>query len=1034
MPRTVPSKVPFVGDLLNSANQMFAVLTETWLAGHKQAEINIEGYTAFRQDRKCQRTTKRGRDGGGALIYLREDLASTADYILEFSNGVVDVVGIHVKAENLVIFAVYRQPDGGNGGHRSRPAHLQQAIGAIGEVIGNLPGPTPDVVLAGDFNLPHMNWRDGTIRVGASKDEQSMIKCLTEFTTEHFLFQTINKATHRQGNVLDLCFTNNPAFVHSFQCQKTTMSDHLIIEVKSSYQSAQPTEPATQPEKDPPHSAASKFEKLNFFSDEVNWNDLEKNLQEVPWETELSNLPPIKMFEKFIDICATSSQKFCPEKKSAKSGSKNKIPRYRRNLMRRRGKVNKQLAASPSENKREKLLLENREIELKLQESYKNERSAAEHHAVKSIKKNSKYFYSYAKKYSKVFTGIGPLFDAANNIISCANKMSEMFSEQYRSVFSTPKEPLKEPAEIFSDNNPEIDREMLLDIEFNEEDVAEAIREISPTAAAGPDRFPAILLKQCCETLSKPLYMMWRKSVDEGQIPQILKTAHIIPIHKGESRGIPKNYRPIALTSHLIKIFEKVLRKKIVEYMEKYSLFNPSQHGFRGGRSCLSQLIIHYDRILELLENGGSVDVVYIDFAKAFDKLDFGITLKKLSSLGINGKVGQWIHCFLTKRKQLVLVNGARSQPSEVISGVPQGSVLGPLLFLILLGDIDEGITNAFLSSFADDTRILNQTNTPLEVANFQEDLDSVYKWTAENNMQLNNGKFEHLHYGPPQNDRQFKSSSDSIIEEKDCVKDLGVLMSNTGQFTQHIHKMINAAKQQCSWILRTFKTREPTLMLTLWKSLVQSRIEYCSQLWCPLKKGAIQDIEMVQRSFIRKISGYRSLSYWEQLKHLQLYSLERRRERYRIIYIWRILEGQVPNIISAEGMQPKIRAKCHERRGRECEIPQVNRNAPAKVQSLIYASLPIHGQRLFNTLPIELRNIHNCTVEVFKKRLDDYLKTIPDEPQIQGYTSQRRAESNSLLDMTRLVYAYHSYVIEVPGDETVTYGNDGVINDVAAA
>ena len=149
---------------------------------------------------------------------------------------------------------------------------------------------------------------------------------------------------------------------------------------------------------------------------------------------------------------------------------------------------------------------------------------------------------------------------------------------------------------------------------------------------------------------------MWRKSLDTGEIPLILKTANVVPVHKGGSCGIPKNYRAIALTSHLIKVFEKVLRNHVVAYMERHGLFNPSQHGFCLGHSCLSQLIAHYDHILELLANGVHVDVVYIDFAKAFDKVDFVVTLKKLKGLGISGKVGKWIHSFLTNRSQVVLI------------------------------------------------------------------------------------------------------------------------------------------------------------------------------------------------------------------------------------------------------------------------------------------------------------------------------------------------------------------------------------------
>ena len=668
---------------------MFAVLTETWLREQKEAEIAVEGYTSFRQDRNRPRKSRRGRDSGGVLIYLREDLAGTAEYILNFSNGVVEALGIYIKEENMVLIAVYRQPDDVIGNHRSTSSEFRQALDAIKDALTHLPTPIPDIVLSGDFNLPHAKWKDGPVLPGASREEKVMIQDLLNVTNEHFLFQNILEAT-RGGNTLDLCFINNPTFIHSYKCQETTMTDHLIIEAKTTFQRSI-REDAEYRRAEDPCSSAGIFSILNFLSDEVDWDRLDHELQLLDWESELHALNPTEMLNRFSEVCATTSRKFCPEKKTTKAKS-NKIPRIRRNLMRRRAKINKQLAARPGESKKQKLRLESIEIEKKLQQSYKDERSAREHKAVSAIKTNSKYFYSYARKFSKVFTGIGPLIDAADNIITCSTNMAELLAEQYRSVFSSPKKPLDHPDVIFDIDGLASTREQLLDIQFTEDDIAKAIGEISPTAAAGPDRFPAILLKQCCTSLSKPLYMIWRKSMDQGRIPQILKTAHIIPIHKGGSRGIAKNYRPIALTSHLIKIFEKVVRKKIVDYMELHGLFNSSQHGFRMGRSCLSQLIAHYDRILELLENGGNVDVIYIDFAKAFDKVDFGITLKKLSDLGIKGHIGTWIFNFLTKRTQIVLVNNGRSQLSEVLSGVPQGSVLGPLLFLILLGDIDKGV------------------------------------------------------------------------------------------------------------------------------------------------------------------------------------------------------------------------------------------------------------------------------------------------------------------------------------------------------
>ena len=165
----------------------------------------------------------------------------------------------------------------------------------------------------------------------------------------------------------------------------------------------------------------------------------------------------------------------------------------------------------------------------------------------------------------------------------------------------------------------------------------------------------------------------------------------MVPIHKGKSRGDHVNYRPMALTPNLIKLFENILKKHIVASMEENNIFNPGQHGFRLGRSCLSQLIAHYDHITRLLESGQhiNVDVIYIDFAKAFDKVDYLVTMKQLKGMDISGNLRRWVHAFLTNRKQAVDVNGTTSMSSGVKYGVPQEPVIDSLLFLVLIGDID---------------------------------------------------------------------------------------------------------------------------------------------------------------------------------------------------------------------------------------------------------------------------------------------------------------------------------------------------------
>ena len=340
-----------------------------------------------------------------------------------------------------------------------------------------------------------------------------------------------------------------------------------------------------------------------------------------------------------------------------------------------------------------------------------------------------------------------------------------------------------------------------------------------------------------------------------------------------------------------------------------------------------------------------------------------------------------------------------RSDVSEVKSGVPQGSVLGPLLFLILLGDIDKSVSSAFVSSFADDTRVGHRIKTAEDINSLQEDLKAIYQWSADNNMKFNSEKFECIRYGKRRDIHEttvYLSDTNTVIAPKDQIKDLGVIISSNCLFKNQIDNVVKTASKLCGWILRTFKTRTPRLMILLWKSLVLSKLDYCSQLWSPIGKGDIQKLEMVQRSFIRKIDDMRHFDYWTQLKKLHLYSLERRRERYIIIYIWRILEHQVPDLTSGEIYSINEGGRL----GRKSSFPSISNSAPPEIKKIRYASLSSRGPQLFNILPAELRNLNNCSVEIFKRALDRFLTNIPDEPLIPGYTAMRRADSNSLVDM----------------------------------
>ena len=529
------------------------------------------------------------------------------------------------------------------------------------------------------------------------------------------------------------------------------------------------------------------------------------------------------------------------------------------------------------------------------------------------------------------------------------------------------------PQEFFGQCDPE---EKFNSIIIDREDIILALDSLSSKSAAGPDGVPSILLKNCKRSLADPLLILFRTFLQSGVIPSILKEAFVVPIHKGGSRAVPANFRPVSLTSHIIKTMERIIRKSMVNHLEVFKKLNESQHGFRSHRSCLSQLLEHHDTILGFLEDGENVDSIYLDFSKAFDKVDIGILCHKLRDLGISGKVGIWLHNFLTDRNQYIIANGVKSAKSKVKSGVPQGTVLGPILFLILINDINEGI-DSHVSLFADDTRIVRGVKDETDVEKLQSDLDKLYQWQETNNMLFNGKKFEMLRYGKNEDLKNstmyLTPGAEDFIEVKEDLRDLGIQMADNAKFSIHISNVCAKVRQKCGWILRTFNCRQTFFLKVMWKSLVQGHIDYCSQLYFPNQSTDLEKLEDLQKTFTKKIPEVHSMNYWERIKHLKMYSQERRAERYSIIYTWKVIEGLVPNC--------GVYSTQNERRGRECKIPAL-KGSPA-IRNMRDQSFQVRGPRLFNCLPRSIRNSTQISVEDFKVKLDQFLAKLPDQPKI---------------------------------------------------
>ena len=570
---------------------------------------------------------------------------------------------------------------------------------------------------------------------------------------------------------------------------------------------------------------------------------------------------------------------------------------------------------------------------------------------VKKIKEAPKAFWAYVNTKVKNQTEIETLTSVNGDIAETDVEKAEMLNNFFASVFTH---------EDFTDA-PTLDvdwsGETLEDIVFTAHEVTEKLKELNPGKSVGPDNLHPALLKELASDISEIITCLFRKSMDEGKLPKVWKRGNVTPIFKKGKRQDPENYRPISLTSVLSKVMEKFVRDAIREHLMENDLLSQQQHGFIPGKSTSSQMLECFEEWSKLLEEGSSVDVLYLDFKKAFDAVPHKRLITKLYAYGIRGKVLKWVEAFLTGRFQRVVINGEASTWAEVSSGIPQGSVLGPLCFLVYINDLP-GEVKSSIKLYADDAKLYGCADSQQHRSVIQKDLTAIQDWTRKWQLPLNLKKCKVLHLGHRNEEGQYTLEG-SQIQKTESEKDLGIIVDRGMKFHEHSASTVKKANRILGLIKKSFDYLDNANMNLLYKAMIRPILEYGNVAWGPHYKMDQKKIERVQKRATRLVPSLRHLSYEERLEKLHLPTLSYRRKRGDMIVVYKIMTGR------ANGKQFfQVENARGRTRGHQFKLQKSH--AKKDVRRYHFSQRVIND---WNNLPSSVTDVK--TVAAFKKEID---------------------------------------------------------------
>ena len=851
--QSIVNKLDLLQTQICDLNPDVIALTESWTHKEISKEIlKLEGYEVVgRTDRT---DTLNGR-GGGILLYSRlphlyEEVESRTEQIVH------TILSMQNKTTDIQLHVIYRSPN-------ASPEMNEEIL----NYIQNLP---ENSIVIGDFNYPEINW--STLSCTQAPGKLFLDTISDKFLNQHVNFPT-NLTPQPNGSItstcIDLVLSDNDYLVASVSpVGHLGASHHTMIMIEIVVPSA--TNETTE--------IVPDYGKADFSA-------MREKVAAINWQAQLTPLNAQNSWRFFKETVLSIEDECIPTKKRRM----NSKPLWmRRNVMRTIRKKRRLWKHYCTTNDYQSYVAYKR-VQKETTSIIRKAKRDFEKKLAADAKKNPKAFYRYINSKCKVQSKVGPLKDANGNVQTDDNEQAAILNNKFVSCFT------KEDMSSLPSPELKFDPNLgppLSNIKVDLVTVNSKLEALKTDKACGPDKIRARTLKELSTELSLPLTIIFNKCLAEGVVPSDWKLSNVTAIFKKGDRTDGGNYRPISLTSLICRVLESIIRDNVLLHLREYHLINRSQHGFWAHRSCLTNLLEFLETITKLIDEGHNVDVIYLDFSKAFDKVPHVRLMSKVRAHGIVGEIADWIEEWLTNRKQRVVLNGKESSWADVLSGVPQGSVLGPILFLIYINDIDDAIDCAItiMKKFADDTKIASVADHRSQCDKLQDQLDALSRWSQIWQMSFNTDKCVVMHLGTNNSLHQY--CMDGVpLKVTECEKDIGVYVQPSLKPSYHIAEAVKTANRVLGMLSKNFTFRDRYHFIKLYQQRVRCHLEYAVQVWNPWLAQDIENIESVQKRAIRMCRGL-SGTYKEKLKAVGLTTLCERRVRGDMIQTFKILQG----------------------------------------------------------------------------------------------------------------------------------------------